>query len=265
MILRALSSLSPELLQIVRVARGRRHIARFERSVGLPQLQRKYLFEFGRVVYSGPFQGLAYIERSCGSSLLPKLLGTYEKELHDLLERAIARNPNLIIDIGSAEGYYAIGMAKRLPTATVLAFDIDPEAQKACRQLAVANNVADRVSVEGKCDPKKLLGKVIPRTLLICDCEGCEYTMFDEISKSTLDAFDLVVELHKKNGINPDTWFTSLLAKSHNVTIVHAQERTVSDFENAAPTDWDEKEYLLAVNEFRNDGFVWGYAESRLW
>ena len=54
--------------------------------------------------------------------LPPKLLCCYEAELHPAIERAAARNPQLIVTIGCAEGYYAVGMARVLLAARVHAF-----------------------------------------------------------------------------------------------------------------------------------------------
>jgi methylase of polypeptide subunit release factors len=52
-----------------------------------------------------------------------------------------------VIDIGAAEGYYAIGFARRLPAARVIASDLDPVARLLCWLLARRNGVGDRVSV----------------------------------------------------------------------------------------------------------------------
>ena len=38
-----------------------------------------------------------------------------------LVNHACSKNPNLIIDIGAAEGYYAIGLAVRNPSSRVIA------------------------------------------------------------------------------------------------------------------------------------------------
>ena len=53
----------------------------------------------------------------------------------------------VVVNIGCAEGYYAVGMAGRMPDTRVDAFDIDPAAQRACGELAARRGVADRVRV----------------------------------------------------------------------------------------------------------------------
>jgi predicted O-methyltransferase YrrM len=66
-----------------------------------------------------------YTENSQGSCYIPKLLGVYERELHDVLENLIAWGPDLVIDAGAAEGYYAVGLARRLPQSRIMAFEME--------------------------------------------------------------------------------------------------------------------------------------------
>ena len=70
----------------------------------------------GRVA-SGPFAGMRHGDIAVGSVLTVKLLGTYEKELWPIIDQIIATAYPLIIDIGAAEGYYAVGLAMRIPAA----------------------------------------------------------------------------------------------------------------------------------------------------
>ena len=62
---------------------------------------------------------------------IPKLLGVYERELNPYIEQACALNFPLIVDVGAAEGYYAVGMALRNPSARVIAFEMDARAREA--------------------------------------------------------------------------------------------------------------------------------------
>src|SRR5579862_6564668 len=77
-------------------------------------------------VVVGPFKGLRYVERAVGSTVQPKLLGIYERELWECVEQAAKIPFETIIDIGAAEGYYSIGMAMRIPAAKNIAFEMNP-------------------------------------------------------------------------------------------------------------------------------------------
>ena len=65
-----------------------------------------------KIVSDGPFKGLKYPEYiSCGSAIYSKLLGTYEAELHDFIYSILRQDLEILVDIGCAEGYYAVGFA----------------------------------------------------------------------------------------------------------------------------------------------------------
>src|SRR5262245_4258495 len=75
-------------------------------------------------VLSGPCQGMKYPAfTAIGSTLFPKLLGTYERELATVMNEICSRPFTNVINIGCGEGYYAVGLALRVPTCHVYAFD----------------------------------------------------------------------------------------------------------------------------------------------
>src|SRR5438552_17735231 len=118
-----------------------------DREVG----QRVFALTAGRVV-AGPFAGLTYVDSARGSSIGPKLLGTYELELRQVVEEIIARGYPLIINIGAGEGYYAVGLAKRMPATRFICFYAEPSNQEQIQTLAKLNGVEDRIDVRGFCD-----------------------------------------------------------------------------------------------------------------
>src|SRR5262245_46881839 len=65
----------------------------------------------GEVVIRGPFAGLRYPARRIDS--LAKRVGAYEHELHGWFEAALAARPARFVDIGAADGFYAVGVARR--------------------------------------------------------------------------------------------------------------------------------------------------------
>src|SRR5665213_3133834 len=64
-----------------------------------------------QLVSQGSFQGMNYIPRAYYSEILPKLVGTYERELIPAIEMICRADCDWIVDIGAAEGFYAVGMA----------------------------------------------------------------------------------------------------------------------------------------------------------
>src|SRR5687768_16036154 len=96
--------------------------------------------EVGGKVATGPFKGMNYDVSYAHNGILGmKLLGTYEKELHGAVEEIVARGYENIINLGAGEGYYAVGLARRLPQANVTAFELMEKYQQYVRELAAAN------------------------------------------------------------------------------------------------------------------------------
>src|SRR4051794_40351820 len=76
-------------------------------------IQNTLLQQCGPQVQTGPFAGLEFARASAEGCHVPKLLGCYERELHGLVEAAVADGYDDIVNIGCAEGYYAVGLARR--------------------------------------------------------------------------------------------------------------------------------------------------------
>ena len=132
-------------------------------------------------VLNGPFEKMIYPDFfSAGSTLYPKLIGSYEFELHQLINHILTSNYEQYIDVGCAEGYYAVGFALKSPGALIHAFDINESAIKYCRQMAEVNNVGDRLFTYSYCDAEKLSSfNFLKKTCILIDCEGYEKMLFN--------------------------------------------------------------------------------------
>jgi SAM-dependent methyltransferase len=156
--------------------------------------------DVGNKVLHGPFQGMEITAHPVwkDGALSTKLYGTYELELHEIIRMAVARNPKTVVNVGCAEGYYAIGLARLLPEATVYAIDIDFDSLLLVMEYAKRNDVEGRVvCIQGISKPEGLLfeGKEGPR-LYILDCEGSEYVLVDLEHCPPLRYSDLIIEYH---------------------------------------------------------------------
>jgi len=161
------------------------------------------------VVRAGPFTGMKYPDAlACGSVLVPKLLGCYELELHPCVEKACQFQYSEIVDIGCAEGYYAVGFAMRVPGAKVYAYDTDGTALEMCRRMADLNGVSNRIETGGFCSCDTLVQLPITRRgLIISDCEGYEKDLFTPTVVASLMRCDLLVETHDCLASSKKRWF----------------------------------------------------------
>ena len=218
-------------------------------------------------VRHGFFKGMKYPKnRSISSALFPKLLGTYERELHPVLER-ICREPYKgIVNIGCAEGYYAVGLALRIPGAKVYAFDLNPEALALCREMAALNGVEQRVITGSFCDGSEL--KRVPfggKGLIVCDCEGYEKQLFTREIVDFLAGHDVLVELHDGVDITISNYIQQAFEPTHNIELIES----LDDIKKAKTYSYPELEpYDLAarkrlVGEGRPHIMEWLFIQSR--
>ena len=219
----------------------------------------------GPIVATGPFKGARLqIDTSWGEGdFTPKILGCYEQELHAAIEKAIARRPARVINVGCAEGYYAVGLARRLPEARVIAFDIDAKAQAICLKAAAENGVADRLSAEGACTPERLRALVAERgrTLVVMDCEGAELNLLDDATVAALANADLIVECHDFIDRAITATLTRRLGRSHILETVAEGARDPNRFTQLRTLGSLDR--WLAVCEFRPEHMHWLACWSR--
>ena len=155
----------------------------------------------GDEVAFGPFKGLRYTAE-WASCRFEKMIGAYEAELHRAVERVCQTPYANVIVVGSAEGYYAVGLARRMPGATGHAYDINSAVLEQCRRNAEINGVAARVTLGATCDCATLENLPLAgRAFLLCDCEGYEIELLDPAKAPRLAQMDILVEIH--DFINP--------------------------------------------------------------
>ncbi len=230
-------------------------------SYRVDKITRAIVGRHGLVVQQGPFAGMQYVHKAAGSSLLPKLLGCYEAELHETIAEVFSFKYTRIVDIGCAEGYYAVGLAVQLPDVEVFAFDIDAKARELCVEMAVVNCVADRVFVAGECGSQHLDTLIKDRTLVICDCEGCELNLLDPNVVPSLSSCDVLVELHDFIHRTISSTILSRFSSTHNISLIVSQDRNPDAYAELRDlSDWDKR---VAVAEFREERMQWAFMKSR--
>ncbi|MEO5562065.1 MAG: glycosyltransferase family A protein [Chitinophagaceae bacterium] len=210
-----------------------------------------------RTVLNGPFKGLKYppfddYEALTASAVIPKLVGCYENELKDIIQQVINDSYTEILNIGCAEGYYANGLALKCERPQIYAYDTDSRLREICADMSRLNNVADRVHVSSNCTSDIL--KDFPFTgkgLIICDCEGYEYLLFQENNISNLRNCDLLIEAHDFINLDISPKLEALFRDTHQFSYIKSVDdvekvRTYSfpPFEDL--TDNEEKRYIYA-------------------
>lgn len=159
------------------------------------ELELQILFE-DFLINHGVFKGMVYpSHKSIGSSLYPKYAGSYESELEQVIcYLGDSYSYKTIINIGAAEGYYAVGLAMRFKDAQVYAYDLKPDYGLTIDELARLNNVESRINyliAKENYTFEELMHD--ERSLVICDCEGCEREVFSTMNLDKLINTDLII------------------------------------------------------------------------
>jgi O-methyltransferase len=268
MLQRFVQLLAPEFIQWYKSCHSRRY---YRRRFGTLQSRARELFYAGGkpVILSGPFAGMPYLDETVWGSITPKWLGSYELELNDLIETAIARRYDRVINVGCAEGYYAVGLAWRMPGTEIITFDIDPIARRQTLRMAAMAGVSTRVKVKNGCGRANLNRLISERTLVFVEAEGYESILLSVGHVPSLKKADLLVEIHEKDGFGRANAVEKLMAlrfaDSHLLTWRRSLDRKRS-VELFAPL-WKgkiaEEEFGAMLNEWRPGPQVWLWATKK--
>ena len=212
-------------------------------------------------VVGGPFAGLPYLAFASGSGLLPKIVGSYEAELHGVVRDAIAGRYDRLIDIGSGEGYYVAGFARAIDALDVVAVDTDALARARLKKLLQRNRLGHRVRVLAAIDAALLDQEVNGRTLIWSDCEGFEDGLLRTDLAPNLRRADLLVETH--DFIRPGVLYRLVdrFARSHEVIVIPTAPRLLESYSALATLTPEEQ--AIATFEGRPGGMQWLWLRSK--
>lgn len=209
-------------------------------------LANTYLAREGARVRGGLFAGMEYVSEATEGALIPRLLGTYESELHPYFKAFAEAGVETVIDVGCAEGYYAVGLARLMPQATVHAFDIDEAARNACAELAAKNGVEGRVRIGEAFAPDGFEAFAGRKVLVMVDAEGAELDILQPALSPALAGMNIVVETHDVYRRGAMEELVRRFAPTHQIIAVRQQ-----------PKAFDMPEWLRALSHLDQLLAVW--------
>ncbi|WP_321959356.1 hypothetical protein [Burkholderia cenocepacia] len=165
-------------------------------------LAQRLMHVTGGVVQDGPLAGFNIGTRATwrASDNGPKLLGFYEKEVCDLLAD-LASERETLIDLGGADGFYAVGMVKTGVYQQCHCFEIEDASRENIAAIAEANGVQDRVHLYGAATPvfaRELAdcGVDMGRSTVLIDIESAEFDVLSMECLQDLRDAHVIVEIH---------------------------------------------------------------------
>lgn len=212
----------------------------------------------GNKVLFGPFTGMQIpnVTPWYDGNFSVKLLGCYERELNETVAKIIARKPQTIVNVGCAEGYYAIGFAMQIPTVTVHALDIADDLLSLCREYAELNGVGSRVKPRNVVDGDIGSGEIGSK-LYFMDCEGAELELLDKLKCPELATSDIIVECHEflRSGLTQQ--LMKSFSDTHDIDLIPLKLPCLSLLETPLLRETPALLSAIAVIEKRPVKTVW--------
>ena len=190
-------------------------------------------------VRNGCFKGMKYSNfKSIGSTIAPKLLGSYEHELSETIKKILKKDYSTIVDVGCAEGYYAVGLARAFKIkereVSVYAFDTDKNAQILCKENSLKNSL--NISVAGFCSRENLLRLCKDKySLIFIDTEGYELELINKNLTRDLKHCDFLIESHDCIDINTTAHILSCFKETHEINIIFSKDDILKAYEYDFP------------------------------
>lgn len=226
----------------------------------------------GGIVQHGPLAGFNIGTRATwrASDNGPKLLGFYEKEVCDLLAD-LAADRGTLIDLGGADGFYAVGMVKSGVYKDCHCFEIEDASRENIAAIAQDNGVSDRVHLYGAATPafaRELSerGVDMRRSTVLIDIESAEFDVLTLECLQDLRHAHVIVEIHDfmRPGYGKQQ-YADLLDRAGKVFNVHTFTTGQRD-PSQAPLlreGWTDTDRWLVCSESRATLMSWLHLEPK--
>lgn len=219
------------------------------------------------VVLSGPFADMKYLKGNVMGPPLPRWLGTYEAELHEVIRNPIFQKPyEIILVVGSAEGYYACGLARLFPGTPILSFETTAYSRWQQRNLLRLNGVRN-VQVLGRLEANDFFHILKnKKSLCLLDIEGGEVDFCGAAAAPWLERADLLVEIHAAGTRSPGQVLAeikSALDPSHRIQVLDPVPRKMAEIRTRLNSPWSLEALQKAAEEHRGFAQRWLWAEAR--
>jgi hypothetical protein len=232
------------------------------------RLARSLSEQLSHTVISGLFTGMTLLPDTTWGrgDRAGQLLGLYEQEVQAVIE-AEAPGYDCLIDIGAGDGYYAVGCILKSLFRHCHAFEISDASRKSIQQLALQNEVADRITIHGAATVDALMA--LPpacreSAFVLIDAEGAE---FDLLTAGLICGFPhafFVIELHPScvsNGAAAVADLCARMSATHQVSRIAQGARDPNRFEVLRHLH-DNERWLIA-SENRGQLMEWLIASPR--
>jgi hypothetical protein len=218
--------------------------------------------DLNHTVISGLFQGLLMQPTTTWGTgdRASHLLGTYEQEVQSI----IAANAGLydcLIDVGAADGYYAVGCIAKQLFLHCHAFESVERSRSNIVHLSMLNGVADYITIHGTATHDALLQLPIScaaSAFVLVDIEGGEFELLSSRLIRHFSSAFFVIELHpatRPDGERAVAQLRERFLATHLTWTIGQGPRDPSQFE--CLRHLHDNERWLLVSENRGQWMEW--------
>ena len=194
---------------------------------------------------------------------LSKYFGQYEENvLNEIVENS--KKYKNFIDLGAGDGYYAVGVLKGKLFEKATCFEISEKGKKVIAENAHLNKVEKNLTIKGEAnfkEIKSIISKEGP-SLILCDIEGNEFSLFNKKLLKVLKDSLIIIELHDDCSEHLGRDFSNLSDKLienskdlFKVRFIERKSPKVNDFNELE--DWTDDARLLGFSEERPKRMRW--------
>lgn len=203
------------------------------------------------IVNHGPFKGMQLSgEPSWGRDDLGSMvMGFYEKEILDWVEQNCSGKFTHFVDVGAADGYYAVGLVGYQGFKSAVCFEINEGSHEVIRENAKLNNCSEKISICGEAsfsEFQKIKHIFNEDCLILCDIEGGEFALWDVELFETCKRATIIIEVHHWVENFPEKYenFLTSASRFFDISIIPDAVRDVNALSELRELT-DDNRYLL--------------------
>ena len=219
---------------------------------------------YNNTVQQGPFKGMLINDDQFWGQgdKSSKILGIYEKEIQDLMvEIQEENNYSTFIDVGGADGYFAVGALINDLFNECHVFEISKKGRDSLKNNASKNNLNEAIKIHGKATREELLKiKNLKNSLILCDIEGGEYELFGEKLVSEIYPSSIIIEIHNYNKFSLEK-FEKIFSELYVLNKIFQKPRSIGEFKELEK--FNDNNRSLIISEGRSYIQEWWYLSPK--
>ena len=173
---------------------------------------------------------------------------------------SLAPSASILIDIGAADGYFAVGAVRSGLYEHAICFEIAEQGRHRLAANAELNGVAGKIEIHGEADAASLAPILANNNsgVILCDIEGAEFELLSREFLEPARHFHFIIELHDRFVADGEAQKSGLFERANSLfgtKIIRSADIRISEFREL--DQFNDTQRLLAFNEGRGAAMEW--------